>query len=253
MVFPSFLERTAGALERHPAAGFATGRVEIWNADGRRTGVRPILMPSITAAYVAPPEYRRLLARGDNHFLGCAALYRRDLLARFGGFDPSLGSMSDGIVARRMAAHAGFCFVPEVLGVWRIHGQNYSVASMADEQQFEAIAKRARQVLRSEPLGTFPPGYDRTLVRRARFGAARLVLANPAVRPTPQLRGYLARMTEAGPLWTAGMAAGLRLGPLGRAAAILLLAARLRPFSMYALAVEPLRRWRAGRRARRTD
>lgn len=251
MVLPAFLQRTATLVESHPQAGFATGRVEIWNAQGNRRGVRPILMPSTTASFISPAAYRRLLDRGDNHFSGCATLYRRDLLAELGGFDPSLGSMSDGVVARRMAARAGFGFVPEILGIWRIHGENYSVTSMGDAQQFEAITRRAQQVLRSEPRDSFPPKYDELFVRRVRFGAARLLLVSARTKPTSEVHRYLGRMTGFGPGWMAGLMAGIRLGRMGRAAALLLLAARLRPFSISALAVEPLRRHWVERRARR--
>src|SRR6185312_5332161 len=85
-----------------------------------------------------PTDVRRILLAGDNYFSGTVSLYRRSALQALGGFDVKLGSFSDAFLARRLALTYGFYFVAEILGYWRIHGQNYSTAMVTDPASLEA-------------------------------------------------------------------------------------------------------------------
>jgi glycosyltransferase involved in cell wall biosynthesis len=248
LIHSDFLARTAALLDAHPAAACATGCAAIRDHNDRVTGYRPLLWPLGDEGYIGPDAYRRLLRRGDNHFLGAVLLYRREALVAIGGFDPLLGSMSDGIAARRLAARHGFCFTPAVLGVWRNQGGNYSMVSATDPQILAPMIARFCEVLEAEPAGLFDEDYAQRLACRIRFGGARLLagsanLQDPSVRRRLQLLGLGGRFDR----MMLDVAAGS--GNLGRQLLAAWLLMRFRPMSIGDLAVALLRQHslRAGR------
>lgn len=175
---PTFVERLAGALESAPEAGFACGRAAIHDAGDRRTGTRPIVRPANSRVAFSAGDARAQLAAADNFFLGAVLLYRKSAVQALGGFDARLRSLSDGILQRRLAVRYGYCFVPDVLGVWRVHGENYSVASVTAPETLDAMLAASRAVLYPETPALFPPGYPEVFDRRLRFNAARLLIAD---------------------------------------------------------------------------
>lgn len=179
---PEFLERAEAALLRHPAAAFASAAVELWDAGGRTIGLRPAFPPAGRERAFTPEGFRRLLERTDNFLMTQVALFRRPAVVALGGFDPTLGPASDGLLARRLAARHGFTYMPEVLGAWRITGHNYSREVAMRPAEFEAMLSAVHATLTGEPGGLMPADYPETLVRRLRFGYARLA---PSTAPGP--------------------------------------------------------------------
>jgi glycosyltransferase involved in cell wall biosynthesis len=175
-VYPDFIETLAPMLEAHPDVAFASARAEIHDQDDRRIGERPIVRPCAVARAIAPAEARRHFLCADNFFLGAVTLYRRTRVLELGGFDATLGSLSDGILQRRLAVRWGYAFVPSLLGVWRVHGANYSVESVMKSETLERLIGASRDVFEREPLGLFPAGYADLFERRLRFNAARLLV-----------------------------------------------------------------------------
>lgn len=242
LVAPRFLEVCAGLLDAHPTAAFAVGAAAIIDEHDRLTGLRPIMMPSTRPGFVSADVFRRLLRRGDNFFLGNVTVYRRSRLMELGGFDVALGSMSDGLMARRLATRSGFCFAPELLGVWRISSAqtNYSVSQVTAHSSFTAMVQSALSVIETEPRGLFPDGYSAMLTRRLRFGRARLLIGNGSLMPTA--RESIIDMLGGEPLDRRMVGVADHLGPLRNLALLGWATYRLRPFSLAALAVEPMRR-----------
>jgi glycosyltransferase involved in cell wall biosynthesis len=248
LVFPTFIEQSLSQLVRHREAGFAAACVEIWDARDRRIGLRPLMRPSARAGYVGPARFRRLIGGADNFFVGGGVLYRRSAIAALGGFDPTLGAMCDGILTRRIAARSGFCFIPETLGVWRIHSDNYSVAMATSAQDTQSMIRRSTEVLGQEPEGLFPHDYAERLSRRIRFGSGRLLLLREgALRGAA--RDHLVALAGGSRLDALALGAAARLGPLRSAAALVWLTMRLRPFSLLQLISDQVRRRLASRRS----
>lgn len=117
---PNKLERVLGVFRHHPEVDLVCH----WEGV-RRSG-------AIVGAYRYGPEaratYRRLLF-GNNQCSTSAVTIRRDVLVRLSGFDeaPSFVTVEDYDLWLRIA-RAGFRirFLPEVLGEFRITGQNMS-------------------------------------------------------------------------------------------------------------------------------
>ncbi len=237
-----FIAVSSALLDGFPDAGFCCARVGLIDAatNGARE-TRPIVLPSTRPRLISAPEFQGMLRSNDNMFLGTVMLYRREVLQAIGGFDVHLGSLADGMAARLIAAQHGFCFVPRVLGFWRIAEANYSVLSSTDPETVMKLVSRAHRVIESDSGAYFPSGYSALLERRIRFGGARLVSLDDTLPPAARARtvAALAAETRLGSTLLQGFS---RLGRVGRVCTLGWLALRLRPFSLWRIGIEPLRR-----------
>jgi glycosyltransferase involved in cell wall biosynthesis len=241
-VAPRFLEASLAALHEQPDAAFAAGAAQLIDDSGTAIGVRPILLPSMKLRFFSGDDFRRLLLRGDNFFIGGVTLYRCCQLKQLGGFDPTLRSMADGMIARRMASRFGFCFIPEVLGLWRIHRSqtNYSINEVMTDASFNAMIASACATIDAEPDGTYPNGYRELLARRLRFGRLRLMVESPEF--TAADSGTFVGLLGNHSLDRIIVEVARKLGPASSVLLLLWAALRLRPFSFVALLLEPLRK-----------
>lgn len=243
LVAIDFLKETEALLRKFPAAPFCSACVELVDSGRRRLGFRPILRPMLSAEYATAESARSMLARGDNFFLGPVTLYRRQRLLELGGFDHSLGASSDGMMQRRMAVRWGFCFVPKVLGIWRLHGANFSAAAVASPEKLDQLIETNQRALAIEPPGLFPEGYSQLLERRLRFSAARLALLRHGRKaPSHEELSAVCSMIRATRADRMMLQTFQRLGPASTLLSMGWLAMRLRPFSFAWLGMEAMRR-----------
>lgn len=240
LVAAEFLEKTLAQTRRMPDAALMCGCAGLLNGAASRS-IRPVILPTTESEFVSAEQFRSLLRTGDNFFVGTVVLYRRQALMTLGGFDPALGSMCDGLVARRLAARFGFGFIPEILGYWRMHGENYSVVTAGSIEKVERIVARAREVIAAEPPGVFPPGYEHAFDRRVRFGCARLLAFDHSATPGDRV-GIVAALLRAKPGESMILRAMMACGLVGSLTTVAWLSLRLRPFSLVRLGLEPLRR-----------
>jgi glycosyltransferase involved in cell wall biosynthesis len=240
---PDFVDASSTLLEQYPEAGFCCACVDLVGsgADGP-THIRPIVLPSTRPGLISAPEFQTMLRSIDNMFLGTVMLYRREILQAIGGFDAHLGSLADGIAARVIAARHGFCFVPRVLGFWRIAESNYSILAATNPETLSILIGAARRVIESDPQALFPKGYGALFERRIRFGGSRLVALDGTLPPTDRARTIGALIMASRP-GCALLQAFSRLGALGRLCTLGWLTLRLRPYSLWRLCREPLRRF----------
>lgn len=226
-----FLERSLAALVDAPQAGFSCGCVALRDGDWRLIGIRPAFRPCLTGGYVEPDRFRALLAWGDNFFLGSSVLYRRAALGELGGFDVALGSASDAIVQRRLAARHGFCFISRKIAVWRLHGMNFSLQEQQDVEAIDHLVTAAAGAIAREPAGLFPAGYAALLQRRMRFSIARQTVAMREV--TDELVNWLLAVIKREGGEPAALQA-VRYLPVGlrRVAVLAWLTLAMRPFSL---------------------
>jgi glycosyltransferase involved in cell wall biosynthesis len=225
---PTYLKKALVAAESAPEAGLICACCEIIGPSRGRM-LRPMMLPARASTMMAPADVRRILLTGDNYFSGTVSLYRCAALRALGGFDVKLGSFSDAFLARRLALTYGFYFLADILGYWRIHGQNYSTATATDPVKLSEKLADVDAAIAGSDL--FPPGYGRLFERRTRFGAARTVLGS---RKTPAA----ARAAHAASLLGAGVTEArllqllLSLGRLGPLAALGWVTLRTHPMSL---------------------
>ena len=214
----------------YPYAGMICGCVEVFGQTGGRR-LRPPILPRFASGYVSPDGFRELLQIGDNYFLGTATLYRRRIVVELGGFDEQLGSVCDGFLSRQIAARHGFGFIPEVLGYWRMHGQNYSVSTATDPQALEKSIRLMQASLKREPPGIFPPEYSAMLERRFRFAGARLIALDKNVPPHTRA-ARIALLIRARSFEQYMLGNMLAAGTPGAISVLAWLTMRLRPLSL---------------------
>ncbi len=230
---PTYIEKTMQRAKQQPQSSFICGCVElIGNVGSNR--LRPILLPALTPCYISPHEFRRLLETGDNYFVGTVTLFRRQAFLDAGGLDPLLESLADGILARQLAIRGGFFFIPEVLGFWRLHGANFSTATVTRTADIEPLLARVRSVITAEPSEGFPAHYDATLDRRIRFGAGRILTFSPQMSAADRA-DRIANILRVAKWERAILPTFMATGRLGRIAALIWLTLRTRPLSLKTL------------------
>lgn len=251
-LFPAFLREAEKLIRKSDQIGFVSASLEVWDENDRQIGVRPIFYPSVLPRIFAPKEAKKLLAQSDNHFMGQVTLYRTAFLRELGGFDERFGSGTDGMVLRQLALSHGFGFTPDRSGIWRLHGDNFSVSSGLDLQKYQKMIDVHQSFIAEAPEGLFPTGYGDLLERRMKFGVARLIFGE-----NRQLGEKIGRIAD---LIGAGMSERRLLnllgkaGPLSRTFVQAWVFLKCRPFSILRFLVQPLRRGIAEMSiARRTD
>ena len=145
---------------------------------------------------------------------------------------------------RRMAVRWGFCFVPKVLGTWRFHGANYSVASVDSPEKLDQLIAVIQRTIATEPPGLFPQDYARLFERRLRFNAARQALRRRGkIRSSDEGLRVLFSMVRATRIDKIMLQAFHLLRPASTFLSLAWLTMRLRPFSLAWLGTETVHRW----------
>jgi glycosyltransferase involved in cell wall biosynthesis len=237
VLHPTYLEKALDQAAQFPDAGLICACCEIIGTTETRA-LRPMILPAPASAFLSPDDVRRILLAGDNYFAGTVSLYRRSALQVLGGFDENLGSFADAFLARQLALTFGFFFVSEILGYWRLHGQNFSMTTVTDPAALSAQVARIQTLIAHSDL--FPPGYANLFDRRTRFGAARLVMSADT---TPTARAErAAALLQLRTAERRCLRLLLSLGGLGQITALAWTTLRNRPMSLLRLASQINRR-----------
>jgi len=122
----------------------------------------------------------------------------------------------------------GFYFIADILGYWRVHGQNYSLTTITDPAALKAKLADISVLIAGNEL--FPSGYKTLFERRTRFGAARAVLGMNT--PPTTKAAWIAVLLESGANETMLLRRMLRFGRLGQFAALAFITLRTRPMSL---------------------
>jgi GT2 family glycosyltransferase len=224
---PTYLEKAVAEAARHPDVGLISACCEIIGPPGSRM-LRPMMLPAPKSTALSPADVRRALLAGDNYFPGTVSLYRRSAIQALGGFDEGARSFADALLARQLALSFGFYFIADILGYWRIHGDNYSMTSAADPAALSAMVARIRDHIAGSDL--FPPGFHELFERRTRFGAARMVLS--AATAPPAKAAHVAALLNGGDNERRFLQLLLHLRRLGNVAALGWVTLRTRPMSI---------------------
>jgi glycosyltransferase involved in cell wall biosynthesis len=241
---PDFLADALASFEKWPQAALFCAEAAVIEQDRPASGEsrRPAVRPSAEGRYFSPDETAALLAANDHFIVTLTTVYCRDLLIAAGGFDPELGSTSDGFVARALALRHGFCFLPKVLAHWKVAAAGYSRSTVSDGEAVERLIQASRARIAADPA--FPEWYAELFDRRFRFSTCRLALLDDAPN-----WAFVKRIGAPSALDQA-MFSLLRRGPraLTRLASLGWLTLRLRPYALGGLIATAIRRRAEGQR-----
>ena len=226
-VLPGFFVSALHMLECYPEAALACGEVNLIRGNaGARVGVRPIIRPSLKAAYFSPDAVAALLRRSDNWIFTGAAILARENVREAGGLLSDLGSFADGFLVRKLAVMHGFCYIPKRVAMWEIFEDSVSRQTASDPAKARRTLLNAVAQFNADPC--FPSWYGALFGRRWMFGVSRLaVIANPinnAVLSEMGVRNSIDR-------FVVSSISRLRLWGLQRTLLLAWLWLRFRPFS----------------------
>ena len=242
VVLPGFFRAAMDTLAMHPDLGLFCGDARLIDGEtGRVIGHRPAVRPMQRAGIMSAEATGHLLRRADNFILTGSAIFRRDLALAKGGFDQRAGSFADGLLARKIALAAGFCYRPQAMAVWNIFEHGLSRSSALElPRALKALTELPRLIAADED---FPSWYAPLLARRWRFATARLALATRPVRPDLLRAMGGVRGIDRAVIRAAEPAFNTTLG---RWLMLAWLTLRLRPFRLYDVALTAANRWWEG-------
>jgi glycosyltransferase involved in cell wall biosynthesis len=175
-VLPGFFADALEALQKNPDMGLFCGEALLIQGNtGQPCGVRPAVRPIYQPGPINPNRVRELLASSDNWILTGSAIFRRDAIIAAGGFDNTLGSFSDGYLARKIALTNGFFFSPTLVSTWSIFPGSVSRQTVFNLDMAKNILEKVPAKLKSDDA--FPHWYPQIFQDRWRFSTARLALA----------------------------------------------------------------------------
>ncbi|MGH2354710.1 MAG: glycosyltransferase family 2 protein [Chloroflexota bacterium] len=167
---PTTLQTLVGALDAHPAAGFAYGVAEEIDDTGRPVGLRRsrggdgLLAPAVAFAH--------LLA--FNSVPPPAVLVRATAYATAGPYDPTIGSAIDWEMWLRLASRYPVVYVDRVVAKYRLTEESVTKCVEADGSAAVSMRATVAKALAAPPGGQRPP---RRVVRRAHGWVARFELS----------------------------------------------------------------------------
>jgi glycosyltransferase involved in cell wall biosynthesis len=175
-VLPGLFAHALAALQAHPQAALFCAEVVVVDGEDSIFGFRPSGLPRSTGGYVSPGDARRALRHSDNWFAGPSVIYRRARLAEIGGFDRTLGALSDGMANRLLACRYGFCFEPKVLAAWRLDPESFSARSALSPTESARLIDGAKKWIDRYFPDDIRDNYRQKFDRRTRFSMARIRL-----------------------------------------------------------------------------
>jgi glycosyltransferase involved in cell wall biosynthesis len=174
-VLPAFFSLALKMLAEHPYAGLFCADAILLDAEtndfyGYRPAVRPLYRPG----GMTREQTAHLLRTTDNWILTGSTVFVRDAVLTEGGFDASLGSFTDGFLARKVALSRGFCYAPTVVAAWCVSKDSVSRKTAIDADKARSILEAVPKRIASDPA--FPAWYAEKFERRWRFATLRLAL-----------------------------------------------------------------------------
>jgi glycosyltransferase involved in cell wall biosynthesis len=138
-VLPGFYDRLYHGITCNPHVGMAFCRFAIIDANGHWNRLGPL--ESATAGVLN--NWLERVATG--YHLECAAVVvKRATYERLGGFNAELTSVLDVEMWVRIAAHAPVCYEPQILALFRRHGDNVSMIQERKGANMEDMARAIR-------------------------------------------------------------------------------------------------------------
>lgn len=196
-VYPDLGLRSMQILGRFPTAGFSFTDIAVVSGEAKEPEPMPRHLSNIPC-YFSPDQLSDILAR--NFFLvpTNTAMFRRQAVIEAGGFLPSLRWSTDWFMTHVIAFRYGACYVPEVLGMYRVLASSYSNSNTAATSNQQAVLQKTLELLEDSKYADVANAFRRSaLLPLPRWFALRWLLRTTQHRwfVTPRLIGKVA-MTE---------------------------------------------------------
>jgi len=124
--FPGFIEACMVGVMQHPEIGYCFGDYYTFEDHEPRQYKRVHLLPSTHAQLLMPDQIVDLSRRTNFRLSSFAAIFRRDLIEKFGFYNVHLQSLTDHYQCYQIALRYPVYYIPQALGAFRLVPQSYS-------------------------------------------------------------------------------------------------------------------------------
>lgn len=131
-VAPRLVEATLDILQQHPTAGLCCGKGAFFGDTDR---VWNGYVPCETSTFFPPPQVAEVCTHPLFEIPSWTIVFRRDVFLKWGGLQSDLAWNCDWFAAYLCAFDQGLCFVPEVLGNYRLERTAYGAKSVTNQQE----------------------------------------------------------------------------------------------------------------------
>ncbi|MCH7954270.1 MAG: glycosyltransferase family 2 protein [Candidatus Marinimicrobia bacterium] len=171
VILPGFLEKTMAMFEKHPEAAYCSTLSILLGENGENLGICPTPVVSTKSEYFPPDESFRLIRDYGSWVMGNSVAYHKKRLLAAGGFDPKLGSFSDGFIHMVLALRHGACYIPIPLAAWRRLDGGIAASTKSDGKLWLENKRRAAGLMRTEHSDLFPADFISYYERQQLFRA----------------------------------------------------------------------------------
>ena len=159
-VLPGFFERSMAMLEKNPSAGLSCGDIAILE-DGKSRDIRLHLCDGPT--FFPPERSVKVFEKfGFTPVLGNTAILKLPYFLEAGGYMPELKWSADSFVYNVLSFRYGFCYIPEVLSVARVHGQQFGRTMASQSRHERELIRKIMDVAMEPRYSDVLPSFRKT-------------------------------------------------------------------------------------------
>lgn len=146
LYLPGFLEKLMPILLAHPERSLACSNLGYFEDGSHEIKVKP-LHPTSHEIFFSPETIVDVSRATQFWVPSPACIVKKELLLKFGGFDPGLANLSDWYLYNAMAFEEGVTYLPETLLAMRLHPNTYSQRIKRDKKKRRAAYKHLLHTL----------------------------------------------------------------------------------------------------------
>ena len=166
--FPGLFEKSAKLLVQYPNAGICTAISLTIDEHNNILGALP--MPpyiSNSPCYLAPEKVLKCITKTDNwSWSGNTTFFRREAIPEIKDHHTDENTFA------LLCLNFGACFIPEVLGAFRVLPNNFSAGRRKDPNVFQTDMEGYSKSMETKYTGKFPPQFIEAFKKEIRYQTA---------------------------------------------------------------------------------
>jgi glycosyltransferase involved in cell wall biosynthesis len=149
-VEPEFFKKSMELIEKNPTMGLCCGK-PIYFHDERSLRIHHYLGVKEETQIIYPEELASLFRKSHFSIAGVTSIFRRDLMLKYGGYQPNLKSACDGFLIHQIAFRHPIGYIPEPFAAVRVHSSSYSArVNQAKKTRRKVFAELMQSLNREE-------------------------------------------------------------------------------------------------------
>lgn len=134
---PQFLSKSIQCLQEFPDLGLVCSNIGYFQEPDQEIKTKPLL-DRITPCKFTPKELLPLFQTTGFWIPGTSCIVKKELLEKYGSFDPKLENISDWFLFHEIALFEGVGYIPETLIAMRQHPETYTSRVKRDKTRRRA-------------------------------------------------------------------------------------------------------------------